>query len=269
MWAYEMEWGTQFAFVPHAVQFSYIDTQAPTMMSSLKTNRHRGAANSHQAVCWPPGNWSHPHPRSVSSFPSASYEAALDREHTFLDADPFDSRPSESIFCTEREQAEITSFDIDDDSSAATSFSSDEGSCDSLVLDDDELDDDVECDGILLKAGNLSPVQDADGTIVETRELKTCDPARLSHLLTMKSSGWSSIGSMNHWRGEGGCKPCSFQSRYLKPARHSDFGKPPCFKGLLCDRCHEHHESTPKSKKKGDGDTEKLVWAYKPRKKRT
>eukprot|EP00747_Dinoflagellata_sp_TGD_P111856 gnl/TRDRNA2_/TRDRNA2_171322_c0_seq4.p1 gnl/TRDRNA2_/TRDRNA2_171322_c0~~gnl/TRDRNA2_/TRDRNA2_171322_c0_seq4.p1 ORF type:complete len:263 (-),score=32.90 gnl/TRDRNA2_/TRDRNA2_171322_c0_seq4:105-893(-) len=262
-----MEWGAQLAFVPHAVQFSYIDTQAPTMMSSLKTNRHRGAANSHQAVCWPPGNWSHPHPRSVSSFPSASYEAALDREHTFLDADPFDSRPSESIFCTEREQAEITSFDIDDDSSAATSFSSDEGSCDSLVLDDDELDDDVECDGILLKAGNLGPVEDANGAVVEARELKLSDPARLSHLLTMKGTGWLSIGSIKHLQS--GCRPCSFQSRYLKATRQSDFSKPICFKGLLCDRCHEHHESISKSKKKGDGDTEKLVWAYKPRKKKT
>eukprot|EP00927_Polykrikos_kofoidii_P057381 TRINITY_DN5149_c0_g1_i5.p1 TRINITY_DN5149_c0_g1~~TRINITY_DN5149_c0_g1_i5.p1 ORF type:complete len:768 (+),score=102.18 TRINITY_DN5149_c0_g1_i5:70-2373(+) len=57
---------------------------------------------------------------------------------------------------------------------------------------------------------------------------------RLSDLLAMKAAGLPSFGSVRH--SQGSCKMCIFENR----AQHH--GASTCFKGTLCDRCHEIHK---------------------------
>lgn len=66
--------------------------------------------------------------------------------------------------------------------------------------------------------------------------------ARLSTLVGIKQSGLPSIGSVGHEQGN--CRVCVFENR----RQHSSGG--PCFKGFLCERCHEPHEALGKRRHK-------------------
>eukprot|EP00927_Polykrikos_kofoidii_P004166 TRINITY_DN11651_c0_g1_i3.p1 TRINITY_DN11651_c0_g1~~TRINITY_DN11651_c0_g1_i3.p1 ORF type:complete len:733 (-),score=97.16 TRINITY_DN11651_c0_g1_i3:227-2425(-) len=55
----------------------------------------------------------------------------------------------------------------------------------------------------------------------------------LSDLLAVRRAGLASFGGHNH--ANGSCVMCIFENR----AQH--FGGRPCFKGALCERCHETH----------------------------
>eukprot|EP00747_Dinoflagellata_sp_TGD_P064925 gnl/TRDRNA2_/TRDRNA2_154121_c0_seq2.p1 gnl/TRDRNA2_/TRDRNA2_154121_c0~~gnl/TRDRNA2_/TRDRNA2_154121_c0_seq2.p1 ORF type:complete len:155 (-),score=17.62 gnl/TRDRNA2_/TRDRNA2_154121_c0_seq2:153-554(-) len=128
------------------------------------------------------------------------------------------------------------------------------------MFSDDESDDDEDCD--IRVAGTLGPIRNPDGTVSKVCDLDACEPARLSHLLSVKASGLPSIGSLDHCKGA--CKPCVFQSRYHYPSRDADWSKGPCFKGLLCERCHEQHRPVQKYKDTRDRHA-KSSWPWRPR----
>lgn len=69
--------------------------------------------------------------------------------------------------------------------------------------------------------------------------------ARASALIRSRLMGVKSIGSIGH--ASGNCRACLFENR------HQHLGAEPCFKGSLCDRCHEPHEPFTRPKKKPAG----------------
>eukprot|EP00929_Paragymnodinium_shiwhaense_P036097 TRINITY_DN19394_c0_g1_i1.p1 TRINITY_DN19394_c0_g1~~TRINITY_DN19394_c0_g1_i1.p1 ORF type:complete len:971 (+),score=186.71 TRINITY_DN19394_c0_g1_i1:75-2987(+) len=81
-----------------------------------------------------------------------------------------------------------------------------------------------------LTVQSLSP----GGTLI-TQPAGENAPARLSDLLAVRAAGLVSIGSTSHQGGD--CKACAFHSR------HVFFGGKPCYKGALCERCHEQHDA--------------------------
>jgi len=68
-------------------------------------------------------------------------------------------------------------------------------------------------------------------------------PARLSDLLRMQASDFSSLGSVGH--SGGNCQPCAFHNR-----RRQNGVLLPCKKGLLCERCHQHHPESLRQHKR-------------------
>lgn len=62
--------------------------------------------------------------------------------------------------------------------------------------------------------------------------------AHLSDLLWVQRSGLKSLGSLEH--ASGTCRVCVFEHRSKS-----------CYKGLLCNHCHEKHELLPKLRKSG------------------
>lgn len=74
-----------------------------------------------------------------------------------------------------------------------------------------------------------------DGTAIAAHPSESGQgKAALSSLAGLRKAGWSSAGSARH--GTCQCKPCAFENR-----RQFFFTKP-CFKGALCEFCHEGHE---------------------------
>jgi len=67
---------------------------------------------------------------------------------------------------------------------------------------------------------------------------------RLSELLNIQSEGLTSLGSAAHPTGR--CKVCVFENRRI----HG--GGKPCFKGSLCEFCHEGHSKSTRLKKRGN-----------------
>eukprot|EP00747_Dinoflagellata_sp_TGD_P138869 gnl/TRDRNA2_/TRDRNA2_175841_c0_seq1.p1 gnl/TRDRNA2_/TRDRNA2_175841_c0~~gnl/TRDRNA2_/TRDRNA2_175841_c0_seq1.p1 ORF type:complete len:253 (-),score=21.18 gnl/TRDRNA2_/TRDRNA2_175841_c0_seq1:143-901(-) len=120
---------------------------------------------------------------------------------------------------------------------------------------EDEPDADDEC-GVCVNRG-LGPVLDSNGKVVGVREVGRSEPARFSYVWSVKAAGLASIGSWHHRGGQ--CSICTFQDRHLQSHLKADWSKGPCRKGVMCDRCHEHHEKPKKA------DSGKQVWAYKPR----
>eukprot|EP00928_Gymnodinium_smaydae_P071697 TRINITY_DN55202_c0_g1_i1.p1 TRINITY_DN55202_c0_g1~~TRINITY_DN55202_c0_g1_i1.p1 ORF type:complete len:761 (+),score=65.70 TRINITY_DN55202_c0_g1_i1:32-2314(+) len=68
--------------------------------------------------------------------------------------------------------------------------------------------------------------------------------ARVSDLLNVYHSGLPSRGSVAHSLGQ--CRPCVFENR------RQHCGGPKCFRGVLCDRCHDCHEMVKKPRQSGD-----------------
>lgn len=66
--------------------------------------------------------------------------------------------------------------------------------------------------------------------------------AQASTLIGARRSGFKSLGSAGHFSGS--CRVCLFENR------HQYAGDVPCWKGSLCDRCHEDHGPLTKPKKK-------------------
>jgi len=66
--------------------------------------------------------------------------------------------------------------------------------------------------------------------------------AALSTLTRTRAAGLRSIGGWLHASGR--CRICVHENN------HQHRGKPPCFKGMLCDRCHELHEPWTRDKRK-------------------
>lgn len=66
------------------------------------------------------------------------------------------------------------------------------------------------------------------------------DTVRLTQLLSLRSAGLQSLGSLRHAAGD--CRPCLFHGR-----RKTGSGVMECWKGALCERCHEGgHEDAPR-----------------------
>mmetsp|Transcript_2973 Transcript_2973/g.6536 ORF Transcript_2973/g.6536 Transcript_2973/m.6536 type:complete len:775 (-) Transcript_2973:200-2524(-) len=65
--------------------------------------------------------------------------------------------------------------------------------------------------------------------------------AAVGEMLQVRRAGFASRGSCGHEQGT--CTPCIFHNRY----QHG-LG-PPCFKGALCDRCHEPHAPIGRKKR--------------------
>jgi len=59
-------------------------------------------------------------------------------------------------------------------------------------------------------------------------------PASLQAVQRLRAAGLHSVGSVYH--SAGNCKPCAHQHK------HYQKGTLPCFKGSLCDRCHQKHD---------------------------
>jgi hypothetical protein len=93
-------------------------------------------------------------------------------------------------------------------------------------------------------SGALAPRASEDGILVVPVGQNA--PAVLSDLVVMRTSGYRSMGSVDH--ASGSCKPCIHNSRWTQGA-HSQ-GASPCFKGPLCERCHEDHQIVSRSQKR-------------------
>jgi len=70
----------------------------------------------------------------------------------------------------------------------------------------------------------------AEGAVTNDAVTSIC----VSDLLKIRAAGWKSLGSLEHARGD--CRICVFESRAQCMATKR------CFKGLLCERCHEPHD---------------------------
>jgi len=68
----------------------------------------------------------------------------------------------------------------------------------------------------------------------DTEAGNSSSSARLSAPSHAQASSYASVGSIGHALGQ--CRPCIFHNR------HRFYGTPPCYKGVLCERCHETHE---------------------------
>jgi len=204
-------------------------------------------------------NWEVPMSVSSSVSTVAPSDSVESGQPLTFSLDALDAGPFVSMLTAFRQHTDTGAMSFDEEPSDHHTFDKEDSSSDESS--DEVSDSDDECD--VRVASVLGPILDATGTLVAVCELSRSEPARLSHLWSAKASGLPSIGSLNHCQGR--CLPCAFQSRYLQPTREVDWRKGPCFKGLLCERCHEHHDSLKLKKKKNNTDTEKKVWAWKPR----
>lgn len=106
----------------------------------------------------------------------------------------------------------------------------------------------------MVRSASQSEISSATGTSASTANSKETGGAtrardlqpgvtRLSDVLWVKHAGLRSLGGRDHAQGE--CQACVVENRH----RHG-LG-PPCIKGMLCERCHEHHNKIPSKHKSG------------------
>merc|ERR1712151_427250 len=81
-----------------------------------------------------------------------------------------------------------------------------------------------------------SPISDES-----LRTASPTEPVRLSEYLRTRQAGLLSLGTLVHHKGA--CKPCAFENR------RQHLGGSACFKGALCERCHEWHPDERKRKR--------------------
>mmetsp|Transcript_77216 Transcript_77216/g.203249 ORF Transcript_77216/g.203249 Transcript_77216/m.203249 type:complete len:723 (+) Transcript_77216:58-2226(+) len=88
-------------------------------------------------------------------------------------------------------------------------------------------------DALVVLGGPLAPDWDSD-VVIGAKPVGLASMMSLKDFRGIKASGWRSIGSVGHSADE--CNACLFENR----RQHFDFK--PCYKGVLCERCHEDHD---------------------------
>eukprot|EP00747_Dinoflagellata_sp_TGD_P087818 gnl/TRDRNA2_/TRDRNA2_163764_c0_seq1.p1 gnl/TRDRNA2_/TRDRNA2_163764_c0~~gnl/TRDRNA2_/TRDRNA2_163764_c0_seq1.p1 ORF type:complete len:276 (-),score=17.92 gnl/TRDRNA2_/TRDRNA2_163764_c0_seq1:38-799(-) len=93
-----------------------------------------------------------------------------------------------------------------------------------------------------IRVGSLTALlYDEHGAAVDVLELATARRyASVRDLLSIKAAGWASLGSVRHRHSWKDCKPCIFQNSRRQRRRNESYRRP-CFKGVLCERCHSDH----------------------------
>lgn len=88
-------------------------------------------------------------------------------------------------------------------------------------------------DALVVLGGPLAPDWDSD-VVIGAKPVGLASMMSLKDFRGIKASGWRSIGSVGHSADE--CNACLFENR------RQHFAFKPCYKGVLCERCHEDHD---------------------------
>mmetsp|Transcript_86929 Transcript_86929/g.219300 ORF Transcript_86929/g.219300 Transcript_86929/m.219300 type:complete len:973 (-) Transcript_86929:222-3140(-) len=93
-------------------------------------------------------------------------------------------------------------------------------------------------------------------SVVAAQDGSDQSETRLSHVVGIQTMGWTSLGSIKH--ASGSCQACIFENR------HQHHGGQPCWKGKLCEFCHDGHDdllAARKAKRRAWGHTlRKAPW---------